>query len=166
MRVTARSRAGLAGAPALVASTATLAALPGSAASTFTAVEAGSVTVQWAANGNRAGTQFLVQTATSSDFGGTVLGSGFLTGVSTTVFGLAPNATFYARVSARNQDGRATPWASLGSTVTVAETGRGPPQMRKRRWMMLPSSRGFTSRGKPTSRRRSLPNACNYRKRS
>jgi len=110
------------GAPddAVVAATATLAALPVSAASTFTMVAVTSATAQWSPNGNPAWTQYALQLSTAANFTGTLFSSATVD-VSATPAGLAPNTTYFARVQALNSAGVATAFAGLGSTVTMAQ---------------------------------------------
>lgn len=124
-RVTARSRAGLAGSPAVAGSTLTPAAMPQTAASTFSLVEAGSATLTWTDGGNPAGTEFLAAVSTAPEFS-TALMTGWTTGVSSAVHGLEPNTTYYAVAVARDSAGRQSREAYLGSTVTAAAVPAAP----------------------------------------
>lgn len=118
-RIRVRTQAGVPGAFVDAPSTVTLAAVPGTAGSTFTAVFEGSMTVTWAANGNPAGTEFIAGLSTSSDFTTTFL-SGWGTSVSSTIFGLSPNTTYFAAAAARNKAGVDSTALPLGSTMTLA----------------------------------------------
>ncbi|TBR20568.1 hypothetical protein EPO15_12755, partial [bacterium] len=119
LRVSARALSGVAGAPVVAGSTLTPAAVPGAVPSTFTLVEAGSMTLTWANGGNPAGTEFLAALATATDFT-SILATSWTTSVSSTVYGLSPNTTYYAAVVARDALGRQTRELSLGTTVTAA----------------------------------------------
>ncbi|MBI5597448.1 MAG: VCBS repeat-containing protein [Elusimicrobia bacterium] len=118
-RAKARTQAGVPGAFVDAGSTVTLAAVPASAPSTFTAVFAGSMTLTWAANNNPAGTEFMTGLSTSSDFTTTAL-SGWTTAVSSTVYGLSPNTTYFVAAVARNKALTGTPALALGATMTLA----------------------------------------------
>ncbi|MBI5594896.1 MAG: hypothetical protein HY928_02280 [Elusimicrobia bacterium] len=124
-QVRSRSRTGAAGPPVSAGSTVTLAAAPLSVASTFTLVEAGSITVNWAGGGNPAGTEFLTALATATVSFGPLPSSGWTTALSSAVFGLNPNTTYYALAVARNSLQAVTPAVFLGSTVTLAAVPTG-----------------------------------------
>lgn len=119
-RVSARNYAGVQTGLLALGSTMTLAAVPVTAASTFTDVEIGSMTFQWAAGGNPAGTEYAAQASTAADFSGTMLAGGWLTATTTGFSGLAVNTSYYLRVQARNALHVASPFALLGSTYTLA----------------------------------------------
>ncbi|MDE2293750.1 MAG: fibronectin type III domain-containing protein, partial [Elusimicrobia bacterium] len=120
LRVSARGQGGTATSPLSAGTTMTLAAEPGPAASTFTAVTAATMTAQWLAGGNPAGVEFSLEASTAADFTGTTAASGWTTAFSSAVAGLSPNTTYYARVSARNGAGTVSPALPLGSTMTLA----------------------------------------------
>ncbi|TPW18697.1 MAG: Kelch domain-containing protein, partial [Elusimicrobia bacterium] len=125
LRVRARSRSGLEGALLVIGSTLTPAAVPGTAASTFSLVEEGSMTVTWSDGGNPAGTEFLAALSTSIDFT-SIRDTGWSAAVSSAVFGLSPNTTYFGAVLARDSAGRLTREAFLGSTVTAAAVPQAP----------------------------------------
>ncbi|MDE2291318.1 MAG: fibronectin type III domain-containing protein, partial [Elusimicrobia bacterium] len=120
VRLQVRAQSGAVGSFLSLGSTMTVAAVPAPAASSFTAVQAGSMTVQWLSGGNPAGTPYEVSVASSSDYSGALLASGWTTAFSTTVYGLSPNATYFARVQARDGTGTASPALLFGSTMTLA----------------------------------------------
>jgi hypothetical protein len=99
-------------------STWTLAAAPGTAVSTYSAVGISSVTLQWTSGGNPPGTEFIAQASTDATFGGIWSASGWGPAVSTDVAGLGGNTTFYFRVLARNGAGVLSAPLLVGSTVT------------------------------------------------
>ncbi|MFI5345777.1 MAG: hypothetical protein ACHQ51_05330 [Elusimicrobiota bacterium] len=119
-RVSARNYAGVQTALLPLGSTITLAAVPTTAVSTFTDVEIGSVTFQWTAGGNPAGTEFNAQASTASDFSGTLLTGSWLTSTTTGFSSLSPNTSYYLRVQARNAAHVVSPFAAVGSTYTLA----------------------------------------------
>ncbi|TBR16874.1 hypothetical protein EPO15_18215, partial [bacterium] len=125
LRLHVRARSGAEGAYLVTAATRTPAAVPASAASTFSLVEAGSMTLTWAAGGNPAGTEFLAALSTASDFTA-VLVSSWTTAVSSAVWGLSPNTTYYAAAVARDALLRGTRELFLGSTVTAAAVPQTP----------------------------------------
>jgi hypothetical protein len=104
----------------------TWAALPAPISSTFTVVEADSITFQWALNGNPAGTEFRARTSTAASFGGgaTVLYSDWVAATSTGIASLSPNTTYFFQAKARNGAGGVpgieTAYVFLGSTATLA----------------------------------------------
>jgi hypothetical protein len=101
--------------------TATLANAPATAASTWTAVHATSVTVSWAANGNPAGvTLYTVQLSSVSNFLSGDVYSDSVYALSDVVTQLESGVTYYARVQAINHSGIKTTFVNLGSTKTVA----------------------------------------------
>ncbi len=100
--------------------TATLANQPASAASTWTAVNITSLTVNWLGNGNPAAvTQYAVQLTTVSDFlSGTLLNAE--TNSLDNIFDQLESGTvYYARVRAINHSGIPSDWQTLGSTHTI-----------------------------------------------
>lgn len=119
-RVSARNYAGVQTGLLALGSTMTLAAVPVTAASTFTDVQIGSMTFQWTAGGNPAGSEYAAQASTAADFSGTVLAGGWLTATTTGFGGLSVNTSYYLRVQARNALHVASPYALLGSTYTLA----------------------------------------------
>ena len=105
--------------------TATLAAVPATAVSTFGGVAANSLSVSWSANSNPASsTLYIVQVSTAADFNlyaSSVTLSTSPAGLpSATLTGLSSNTSYYARVQAVNHNGVATAFTSLGSTMTLA----------------------------------------------
>jgi hypothetical protein len=95
----------------------TLAALPVTAASTYTFVGPYTITAQWLSGGNPNNTRYRLQTATSSSFIGTVTSSDtFL--VNATTRSLTPVTSYFFQVSAFNNDNIQTAYLSLGSTQT------------------------------------------------
>ncbi|TBR20836.1 hypothetical protein EPO15_11930, partial [bacterium] len=103
--------------------TVTLANPAVSAASTFTMVGASSMTVEWGANGNGAGTRYEVVLASfTPSLGAPSLSTAPQGAPSATLSGLLPNATYYLTVTAYNRAGAPTAPTALGSTVTAIET--------------------------------------------
>ena len=101
-------------------STATIAASPGLAASTFTAVFAEGLTVNWTANGDEPGTQYYAQLSTTASFV-PILASAQTNNLNTAFSGLSPNTTYYAQAAAYSIDaGTWTAFTNLGSTSTLA----------------------------------------------
>ncbi len=98
-------------------SVATLANVPGAAA--VAAVSSGSVTLSWTANGDPAGTQYVVQLATNPAFNGTLLISSTVA-TSTAFAGLGANTSYYLRVEAFNSTGTASSFAVAAGTSTNA----------------------------------------------
>ncbi len=98
--------------------TITLANMPSSAVSTYTAVFFSSMTVQWGANSNPTGTAYLAQLATSTNFANIASSSRTLN-TSATLTGLTDFTIYYLRVQAINYGGVATAYLSLGSTTTA-----------------------------------------------
>ncbi|PIU17689.1 MAG: hypothetical protein COT18_12675, partial [Elusimicrobia bacterium CG08_land_8_20_14_0_20_59_10] len=106
-------------------STYTLAAVPGAAATAFTAVSSYAVTVAWTRNGNPADiTLYRAQVSADAGFAA-VAGSSDTYGLSAVLSGFAPNTTYYVRVTAINNDGLLSDYSSLGSTMTRMETPSG-----------------------------------------
>ena len=89
----------------------TLAALPGTAA--FSNITQTSIRANWTANGNPAGTEYYCGNTTQGT------GSGWTTSASWTSSGLSCGQSYTFRVRARNTDGIATDWVSLGSRSTL-----------------------------------------------
>ncbi|MFC1679517.1 fibronectin type III domain-containing protein, partial [Elusimicrobiota bacterium] len=106
-------------------SSGTLAYDPTTTAPTFTTVDTSSITVNWSANGNPAGTRYLAEISLDSAFSPVLISS--MTQEDSTHFGtdgegaaLDPNATHYFRVRALSHSGFYTNYDSLGSTSTLA----------------------------------------------
>ncbi|MDE2291923.1 MAG: hypothetical protein KGL53_07560, partial [Elusimicrobia bacterium] len=125
-RVRARNAAGIPTDYAALGATCTLANVPVSAVSTFTAVGLSSMTVSWDSAGNPVDvTTYTVVLTTGASFpnsySGNSLASGAFTGAqpSAPLYGLQANTTYNLFVGAVNFDGVATPFAPLGSTVTL-----------------------------------------------
>ncbi|HBA59491.1 MAG TPA: hypothetical protein DCZ92_01440 [Elusimicrobia bacterium] len=98
-------------------STATLAVPPQSVVSSFTLTDNG-LTVRWSAGDNPSGTMYETEVSTRSDFA-VLWASAAAAGVSGN-FALAANTTYYARVRARNHNGRPTADLELGGELTYA----------------------------------------------
>ncbi|MEK7423494.1 MAG: fibronectin type III domain-containing protein, partial [Actinomycetota bacterium] len=118
----ARNQVGTVSPETTSVSTYTWAALPDAASASFTLVETDSITVQWGANNNPAGTQYRVRASTSASFGG---GAAVITtdwGVmnSTGIVGLNVSATYFFQAQARNAVFIETAYTTLGSTSTLA----------------------------------------------
>lgn len=109
-----------------LADTATLAIAPTSAASTFTAVSASSLSVQWLGTGNPVDTLYLLQASTASNFTGT-LSSTVAASPAATISSLSANTTYYVSVQALNRRNVGSAFTSLGSTVTLASTPAAAP---------------------------------------
>ncbi|MFC1523021.1 kelch repeat-containing protein, partial [Elusimicrobiota bacterium] len=105
----------------------TAAALPTSVSDAFTSVFSSSLAVTWGnSNGNPVGTEYFIEISTLADFSGSGdLDSGWTTEYSSTFTTLNNNATYYARVNARNSDNIETDYLSLGSTMTYIQTPLG-----------------------------------------
>lgn len=104
--------------------TATLAALPLTAVTTFTAVESTSFTVSWLSGGNPLGmTTYTVVASTASDFNAGASSVTLSTvpagGPTATLTGLGAYADWYVQVRALGQGAQVTPYVSLGSTRTL-----------------------------------------------
>jgi len=104
-------------------STCTLASSPSSA--NPSGVQSTQMTAAWGANGNPAGTSYLVQASTDSGFG-IVNASSNTTATSAMLAGLQPNTTYYLQVEALNLNGVATVFTGLPSTVTLATPPAAP----------------------------------------
>lgn len=82
------------------------------------AVSSVTLTAYWGANGNPAGTRYLVQYSTDSFL--TVQGSSLTAGVSAAFAGLTPNVTHYLRVASLNAAGTLGQAAALPDALTSA----------------------------------------------
>lgn len=89
----------------------TLANAPGTAA--FSDITQTSIRANWTANGNRAGTQYYCENTTAGT------GSGWTTATNWNSTGLSCGQSYMFRVRARNAEGTATDWVSLGSQSTL-----------------------------------------------
>lgn len=116
-RVRAAGFAGALSAYGAPAATATLAASP--AALPASDVTQTQLRLNWGAGGNPAGTRYEAELSTSPDFSPLAVSSA-TTDVSAPFAGLAPEATYYARVRAVNRNGVPTPDTVLPATVTTA----------------------------------------------
>lgn len=110
--------------------TATLAARPLSAASTFSAVAGDGFTLTWLSTGNPlAVTTYTVVLSTASDFNvwatSVTLSTAPAEGPSATFTGLEGLTLYYAQVRAVNHNGVPTDYTSLGSTTTLIKTPGG-----------------------------------------
>jgi hypothetical protein len=101
--------------------TATLANVPAVAVATWTAVSQQSLVVNWTANGNPAGTTFVVDLSTGA-FPNSFTGNASTATITPAASfgGLTPDATYFAQVKAVNFSGISTAYAMLGSTKTLA----------------------------------------------
>ena len=110
---------------AAAAGTATLANIPLTAVSTFSAVTDSGFTVSWKNNSNpMPGTLYIVQASTAQDFNSgaadqVTASTSPAAGPSYAFTGLNFNTTYYVQVRAVNQNGVRTGYASLGSTTTL-----------------------------------------------
>ncbi|MFH2203946.1 MAG: right-handed parallel beta-helix repeat-containing protein [Elusimicrobiota bacterium] len=123
-RVRAVNRDGIPTLYAFTASTHTLAAVPASAASAFTALHHSSMTAAWNANSNGAGTVYEAVLSTGSGgvqgYAGDQTVSTHPAGAPTAdITGLVANTTYYLYVRAVNPDGWRSDYAVLGSTPTL-----------------------------------------------
>ncbi|MFH2201491.1 MAG: S8 family serine peptidase [Elusimicrobiota bacterium] len=117
-RIQAVNHGGIASAYTAAVTTYTLANTPGAAAASD--VQAASVTVQWTANGNPSAVEYQAQRADDQGFAQVQADSGWAAALAHAFTGLAPNATHYFRVRARNGAGRTTAAAALPSEITLA----------------------------------------------
>ena len=105
------------------AGTATLANIPLTAVSTFSALTAGGFTAAWSANVNPAGTLYQVQISTAQDFNagasGQTASTAPVSGESYAFSGLLSNRDYYFRVRAQNRNAVYSAYAELGSTRTL-----------------------------------------------
>jgi hypothetical protein len=112
------------------AGTATLANLPLTAVSTFSALTSGGFTAAWSPNSNPAGTLYQVQVSTAQDFNagaaGQTASTAPLAGQSYAFAGLLSNRDYYFRVRARNLNGVYSGYALLGSTRTLGLAAPAP----------------------------------------
>ena len=112
------------------AGTATLANLPLSAVSTFSAVTSGGFTAAWNANANPVGTQYQVQVSTAQDFNAGAAGQTAsvapIGGEAYAFSGLLSNRDYYFRVRALNLNGVYSGYAELGSTRTLGLAAPAP----------------------------------------
>ncbi|OGR45371.1 MAG: hypothetical protein A2X35_03770 [Elusimicrobia bacterium GWA2_61_42] len=113
-----------------VAGTATLANIPATALSTFSAVASGGFTAAWNANANPAGTLYQAQVSTAPDFNsgaaGQIASTAPVSGEAYAFFGLLSNKDYHFRVRAQNLNGVYTGYASLGSTRTLGLAAPAP----------------------------------------
>ncbi len=115
---------GVATAYTAVSATATLANMPLSAVSTFSAVSNAGFTASWAANSNPAGTLYNVRISSAADFnpGASYQVSADTVpadGASYTFTGLVFSTTYYFKVRAANRNGVYTDYAELGLVKTA-----------------------------------------------
>ncbi|HAT72589.1 MAG TPA: hypothetical protein DCS63_07220 [Elusimicrobia bacterium] len=112
------------------AGTATLAALPLTALSTFSAVTSGGLTAAWSASANPAGTLYQVQVSTAQNFNsgaaGQTASTAPVSGESYSFYGLLSNRDYYFRVRAMNHSGVYSDYAALGSTRTSGLAAPAP----------------------------------------
>ncbi len=100
--------------------TATLANVPLTVASTWTAVFTTSATVTWSGNNNPVGsTLYVIQLSSVSNFLSGDLFTDSIYGLSDTFGQLDSGVTYFARVKAVNQSGVSTAFTDLGSTKTA-----------------------------------------------
>ncbi|MFI5361937.1 MAG: right-handed parallel beta-helix repeat-containing protein [Elusimicrobiota bacterium] len=128
LEISALNHDGVASPYFLPGSTSTLAQPPLTVASTFSAVAFSSFTVSWNADGNPMSiTNYIVELSTAPDFNAFATSITYSTtpavGPSAVLTGLAPNTSYYLRIAAIANDGVASPFTSLGSTLTLAIPG-------------------------------------------
>jgi hypothetical protein len=117
------SATGSYGAFVSLGSTATLTAPPGAAS--FSGVNTASVTANWTANGDPAGTQYQVQLSTDPAFGGVIFSSNTVN-LTAPIVGLTPNTTYYGQAAAFSiNTGTFTAYTALGSVTTLAAAPTG-----------------------------------------
>lgn len=138
-----------------VAGTATLANIPLTAVSTFSAVTSGGFAAAWNVNSNPAGTMYQVQVSTADDFNpganGQTVSTAPAAGAAYAFSGLLSNKDYYFRVRARNLNGIYTGYAALGSTRTL---GLAAPALSPvtqvssysitAAWALVPGATGYT----------------------
>ncbi|MBI4060065.1 MAG: right-handed parallel beta-helix repeat-containing protein, partial [Elusimicrobia bacterium] len=127
-QVKARNEVGIETAYVNVGATATLAAQPAATVPAFSTVASNALTVSWLPNGNPDASLYNVVLSTSpvytfTDLGNTPVLSTRPTGALPTasLTGLVLNTTYFAFAAGVNANGVATPYASLGSTSTLAD---------------------------------------------
>ena len=76
------------------------------------------ITANWTANGNPAGTNYLVQASTDSGFG-SITSAVPTTGLSATLTGLSAQTNYYMRIQASNQAAIPTSFVSLPQATTL-----------------------------------------------
>ena len=108
-----------------VKSTASLANMPGSVVSTFSAVGVAGFTASWDGALNPPGTLYTVRISTAGDFNagaadGVTASTRPESGLSYSFSGLTSDAVYYFQARAVNYNGVATDYAGLGSTATLA----------------------------------------------
>ena len=107
--------------------TSTLANIPVTAVSTFSAVTYSGFSVNWGANSNALGaTKYTVEVSSAPDFNaGASDGISFTTapaaGPGTSFEGLNPDTYYYFRVRASHNNGNFTSWVNLGNKKTLAQ---------------------------------------------
>ena len=95
-------------------------------ASAFTGVATSSVTANWTANGNPAGTVYQVQIATDPAFG-SLTASALTVSLNSIFAGLSPNTTYYGQVAAFSVNTSTyTAYTGLGSSATLANAPTAP----------------------------------------
>src|ERR1019366_4678122 len=95
--------------------TATLANVPATADSTWTAVNFTSITVTWQDGGNPSGTTYQIQLSTTNSFNGSSDQTLQTAVLSQAFSNLDPATTYYAQVEAINYSGIPTGYLNLGS---------------------------------------------------
>lgn len=100
----------------------TLAAQPG--VQNFTGVSRDQLQANWSANGNTAGTEYLVEVTT--DAFSTLVSSGRTTNTFIGLTSLLSNTTYAVRVAAYNAENVPSVYADLGSTRTLASAPESP----------------------------------------
>ncbi len=117
--MTALNRLDIPEGPQLFSAMATLAFDPVPAA--FSVLGVSSVTLNWGAGANPAGTFFLAQVSSGSGFAYPVLSS-VTQALSATFSGLVPNASYYLQVAAQSHTGIPTTPVPLGTALTLPAT--------------------------------------------
>ncbi|MEK7763440.1 MAG: fibronectin type III domain-containing protein, partial [Nitrospirota bacterium] len=125
LSVSAINRAGSPTAYVPLGSTVTVPSVPATVASTFTSVDAGSMTVAWGANNNIADTRYEATVSTESAFpnfntGNVTVSTEPLGAPSAEINNLVGNTTYYLAVRTIGRDGVPSAYLTLGSTVTLA----------------------------------------------
>ena len=127
-RVRALGRTGTDSAYLSLGSTTTLTSAPSFGAQPFSALGTSSFAVSFNANGNPAGTTFVVQASTNAGLA-TLTAQQSTTGTSAVFSGLWSNATYYVQVAALNAGGAESAFSAPAATATLvaaATAGAAP----------------------------------------